>query len=364
MGEMSQELRSTVDFLRYSEDAEGERAVASISALTNSASRLRGSRAQELRQVIDRYNEVLPLARGKADRVAAAGNRVIAAVSRVHQVTTDGQLLTARREEQTAQQTVTDIRSRQQTAEGWADQVFDATVGILTGGWKDALKDLGKFAGRELIVHNLVGAYFEEELTQAETRLATIRNRISSLEDEQQLAVVRGAIADLNAAQQELRAETRELPSLARQAETAHEDLYRVLNRMGVAGQDAASALDGRLAVIQSATFAEDLAHQYEDRLNQVQESAQTLQNSYSMYAEFLGSPGGENAVPDNFVRIELRSRAASNTRTCDSLVSWIAQEQPRLDRVRSYIQGGSYMRSFDDGIEGALHEVRMSMRS
>ncbi len=355
VGGLSLELRTNLDILQANQSRYGPAAVETMEAASRAITRriTRGGRAgRRLQNAIDEYCQGMPLARGKVQRVLASQHRLAAATNRLHAVVLEAERMQLRRDEAAAEGEVRVIEQRQERARGISDAIVDGAIDVLSGDWKGPLEQLGRYVARE-VVGTLVEDTFESELTAARTKLEQIQTHITEVEDAASLRRINAARQDLRAATADFRAETEELPSLARRAQLAHERLYRELSASGVAGRRAADVIDQRIAVGETAQQATAQVTRYARSLRELREPAQRLGVDYAGYAEIVrANPQGRDpAVIDAIVL-----RATHNREAAELIVQWVDAELGHLPNVTQYLTGGEYSQSFEEGIEDVLH--------
>lgn len=90
---------------------------------------------------------------------------------------------------------------------------------------KDALKDIGKFAVKELVAGPFVEQHYAAELEKAKDKLMEAKAIVESFEDEKDFHEVEAAAKALEAAKEQFDARTKRLVSAVRRADSAHRTL-------------------------------------------------------------------------------------------------------------------------------------------
>ena len=315
-----------------------------------------GEVAEVWTRPIRAYNDVMPRARAKVLRIKAAKTGVVGASASLEEATGERALLGARREAAAAQERVADIEAQIERVKEFTDEVAQAAVTAISD-WKDAVKDLAKFAAKE-VVGLLVDETFQADLDEAKRQVTQAKARVASIEDANALAAVRAAVANLEEKTTLFSAEQEEMVALAREAEAALGDLVDELSAFGPAGRDAADALEERRDAAETAMDAGELIAKYRDALKEVGDEAEQLSSRYGEYSEIVAAGNRETTgLPDD-VRMSLAGRAGTNKEKCARLVQWIPEELGRVDNVATYVARGEVVEQYRP-IEDILDRAR-----
>jgi hypothetical protein len=346
----SNEAVSILGFLHYTEETMGPRQLAAVDAIAPTvAKKSAGDAGATMRNAVEQYTEANPELERAVSDVKAAEHEVMAKSQFFLKALTDQNLTSAKRKEKKAEEDVKEIKEKIETTKKWFDEILDGTFKVLTGEWKDALKDLGKFALKELVVGPIAEAVYEKDLETAKKNLAAAKVEVEKLQDDSDVHAVMAAAEELKAAKDKLEGQSKALVAAGRRANAAHRTLVEKLSGMGKAGERAAAALESRQEVAESAQIGNELLGKYQALVTDASHQAHVLSGSYKAYVEMLLSPGGEQEVPNAEIRVRLHDIASTDQATCDHLEWWCGEEQGRITAAQSYIASGAYMKSYKD---------------
>jgi len=222
----------------------------------------------------------------------------------------------------------------------------------------------------------LVGNYIEDlafggtyaaQITAARDKVQALTEKVKGLEDQQALTEIEAAAAGLKRAQATLQAELKLLPGHVYEAETAQLDLQKELGGMGKSGQAASEALDEGTAVMETADEAAQRSRSLRDALLSVRQGAKKLVDDSTRYRELLETGQGtlsgtvEEGTPRE-QRAWAREVLVQNVRRAGEWTAWLSKEEAEVDKIDAFIHAGSYRTGYEEGIEGALGKVRMSI--
>ena len=355
----SNEATGILDFLHYTEERMGPRQLAAIEAIGPTVAKHSvGDAGATMRSAVEQYTEANPQLVEAFSYVKAGQEDVIAKSESFAVAVTDQSLTAGKRVEKKAETDVKDVQEKIDKTKKWFEEILDGTFKVLSGEWKDALKDIGKFAIKELIVGPIAEAAWEGQLSRAKEALTNAKAKVASLQDERDLHAITAAVNELKAAKDKLDARINALLVAARHANAAHRTLVEKLSGMGKAGADAAAALESRQEVAEEAKLGNDVLAKYRPQVVRAGGKAHVLAGSYRAYAEFAASPGGVNEVPNDDIRATIGLLARDNEWTCQHLENWSNDEVGRIDQAEAYIASGSYMkpyRDIDESLAGAV---------
>jgi hypothetical protein len=355
----STEATGILDFLHYTEERMGPRQLEAIEAIGPTVAKHSvGDAGATMRSAVEQYTEANPQLVEAFSYVKAGQEDVIAKSESFAVAVTDQSLTAGKRVEKKAETDVKDVQEKIDKTKKWFEEILDGTFKVLSGEWKDALKDIGKFAIKELIVGPIAEAAWEGQLSKAKEALTNAKAKVASLQDERDLHAITAAVNELKAAKDKLDARINALLVAARHANAAHRTLVEKLSGMGKAGAAAAAALESRQEVAEEAKLGNDVLAKYRPQVIRAGGKAHILAGSYRAYAEFAASRGGQNEVPNDDIRATIGLLARDNEWTCQHLENWSNDEVGRIDQAEAYIASGSYMkpyRDIDESLAGAV---------
>jgi hypothetical protein len=346
-------------FLQYAEQKMGPRELAAIEAIGPTvAKKSVGDAGASMRTAVEQYTQANPSLVAAFSEVRAGQSELVAKFEFFRKAVSEKDLTGGKREETKAEEGVKEVQEKIDKAKKWADEILDGTFKLLSGEWKDALKDIGKFAIKELILDPIAEGAYEEDLNKAKKTLSDAKAKVASLEDERDLHALQGATNELRAAKDTLEAKINVLLVAARKANAAHRTLVEKLSGMGRAGAAAAEALESRQEVADQAKLGNDVLAKYQAQVEKAGGHAHLLAVSYQIYADFAASPGGENEVPNKDILARIGMDARQNQWTSEHLEKWSKDEVGRIGEAQTYIASGSYMKSYrdiDESLAGAV---------
>lgn len=345
-------------FLQYAEKTMGPRELAAVDAIAPTvAKKSVGDSGASMRAAVEQYTEANPSLVAAFSEVKAGRSELIAKSEFFLKAVSEKNLTGGKREEQKAEEGVKEVQDKIDKAKKWADEILDGTFKLLSGDWKEALKDVGKFAIQELILDPITEGVYEDELSKAKKTLSDAKDKVASLEDERDLHALLGATNELQAAKDKLEAKVNALLAAARRASAAHRTLVEKLSGMGKAGAKAAAALESRQEVADNAQLGTNVLAKYQGQVVAAGGHAHLLAVAYQIYADFAASPGGENEVPNADIRQRIGTDARQNQWTSEHLEKWTKDEVGAIADAQNYIASGSYMQSYRD-IDKSLAEA------
>lgn len=346
--EVSQDAQSAMGFLYWTENTLGPRNLDRVTAIAPLvAKKSVGDAGEKMRKAVEDYTQAFPELESTLSELQSAEADVVGKSETFLKAVTDQKATAAKRAEKKAETDVKEVKERIENAKKWVDEIIDGTFKVFEGEWQDALKDVGKFALKELVAGPAVELVYQADLEKAQQALTDARRLVDSLEDESDLHAINSAAKELEAARKHFSSVTSHLVAVGRRANSAHRTLIEKISRLGKAGARAAEALESREEVAEEAERAAELLGTYESLVEKAGKDAHSLTVSYQLYVEFARSPGGENEVPNQELRLQLAQTAEENEWTSYHLESWCTDELGRVAEARRYIESEAYMEPY-----------------
>ncbi len=342
-GALSSSVQGSVSYLNYGAET-GERDLGAIREVRDTLGR-RARSDGDLREAMESFVSANQDMSGRVHDLRSTMSGVAEAAHDMHRVVVQGQALTAGREVTAAQGAVTAVETRIETAKSRAETVVDTAAELLQGNWTDAIVEVGKFLGNELLGAGIDAAY-SEELQAAQAQLTEAQSRLQSLEDEAQAANLSRATAGLERANAQAERAKSDLIALARRADRAQTNLSNILDRMGMT--EAVDALNARSSMMGTTSSAISEMQQYQDKVETVKEQSTQVKEDNQMVIDFILSPGGESSFPDSEFRLALFSRADMNKSSARRVEEWADAEPDNIAALRQQLQEGAFLTDFN----------------
>lgn len=342
-GALSSSVQGSVSYLNYGAET-GGRDLGAIRDVRDSLGR-RARSDDDLREAMDGFVSANQQMSGRVHDLRSMMSGVAEAAHDMHRVVVQGQALTAGREVTAAQGAVSAVETRIETAKSRAGTAVDTAAELLQGNWTDAIVEVGKFLGNELLGAGIDAAY-SEELQAAQTRLTEAQNRLQSLEDQAQAANLSRATAALERANAQAERAKADLVALARRADRAQTHLTNILDRMGMT--EAVDALNARSSMMGTTSSAISELQEYQTKVETVKEQSTQVKEDNQMVIDFILSPGGESSFPDSDFRLALFSRADTNKSSARRVEEWADAEPDNIAELRQQLQEGSFLTDYN----------------
>jgi hypothetical protein len=358
LSEQKHGLLGSLQYLKYGEDKLGPEALHQVEGMQKVLEKKTAGKAgEEFNKIVLTYSNASTKVASKLYDVTAAERNVVKTTDDLEKVTTDKAILEGKREEAKAGEDVKKVEAEIETAKKWAGAIFDAAFDVLKGDWKDALSDLGKFAGKELLVNWMMDDVYSSKLAEAQKKLEAIKAKVTGLEDKSALLNIKARVEELEANKNTLKARQKELLMAAREARAAWKIFEGRLRALGKAGNAAADALDAREDIANVAKLAIQEVTDFDEAVQKFKVPLDKAYYAYHNYFDFLTSPGGKNMVASDEDMMLLIGAVQNNQRTISQLKEWREKELPDIAAAKSWVAGGEYMADFDL-IDGVLADV------